>query len=208
MTCKKGLSLIEIMTALFVLSFAILSVASIFPAGLEMNRKTKIRIEALETAAGVLQNIKDLPYHDPYTSGSDFYSLLTGTGTINLDLQHFVWGSHNYPEAVLDENDEFKYGDLESSIFFRDSSGDDTRVGGGAPTEPQLPAICLEPLLPGSTPGTNPYMYSYVAGTNRCRFYRITVTVNIEDIRKGEFFYSYIQVISYRGDSLTLTPGQ
>jgi Tfp pilus assembly protein PilV len=61
---KNGMSLVEIMGAIFVLSFAILAVASIFPAGLQMNRKTKIRIQALELASGIAEEIRQLPYYD------------------------------------------------------------------------------------------------------------------------------------------------
>jgi len=198
------MSLVEIMTALFVLSFAVLSVASIFPAGLEMNRKTKIRIEALEVAGGVIQDLKDLPYYDPFAE-ADFCDLIPTNTVINLELRNSVWGAEQYPQAVLDKNGNYKYEELESPIFFRDASGEDTRIDGPAPVVPDLPAIRLEPLV---IDNTSKYMYNYGGGGLKSRLYRVIVTVNIEDTRQGEFFYSYIQVISYKGDGLTLIPGQ
>lgn len=205
---KKGMSLIEIMSALFVLSFAILSVASIFPAGLEMNRKTKIRIEALEVAGGIIQNLKDLSYSDPFAE-ADFCSLIPTNTVTNLDLKNsVVWGENEYPQAVLDKTNNYKYSDSDSRIFFRDENGQDTREHPdeilAAPIVPDLPAIRLEPLI---TDVTSRYVYNYGGGGLKSRLYRITVTVNIEDTRDGQFYYSYIQVISYKGDGLTLLPG-
>ena len=195
MRYKKGLSLIEVMAALFVLSFAMLSVASIFTSGLEMNRKTKLRIHALEVAAGVTEAIRALSYSSSHAEIDEptFLDLVEDTPS------SFPIGTWT-PKVLLNSSGSNPYLEAGSAIFFLEASGADSRIIPIAPTfGSDKAAVRIEPLAVAN----NLYLYDYDDYGERSRIYRIIVTVFLEEASKGEFHYSYIQMVSYKGDGLS-----
>jgi hypothetical protein len=210
---RKGMSLVEIMGAVFVMSFAILAVASIFPAGLQMNRKTKIRIQALEMATGVMEEIRNLPYYD--TSKTCIISLADPNGDYAAGWSSFTIG-HTYgttqwtPSIVSNSSGPNKIGvtDSTSPVFFRARDLGDTRSltlfqSGVNNANIKLPAIHITPLAPNNA---TLYKANY-GGVSKSRIHKIVVTSNIEEFVAGKARYSIIQVTTYRGDGLTMTPG-
>lgn len=213
----KGMSLVEIMGAIFVLSFAVLAVATIFPAGLQMNRKTKVRIQAIQMAAGIIEELRHLPYYDPNTT------CLLDLATINPDMNATVtdgWGGFDDAYCENGSNEKWTPNVVKNSnvhdgisrVFFRSRSKKDMRKLSTPDTlvdtlSPKLmyPAIRIAPL---GNSTTNPeLMYSYTPAVNRCRIHKIIVTANIEEFVAGTARYSTIQLITYRSDGLTMTPG-
>ncbi|MEQ8223275.1 MAG: prepilin-type N-terminal cleavage/methylation domain-containing protein [Candidatus Eremiobacterota bacterium] len=214
---KNGMSLVEIMGAIFVLSFAILAVASIFPAGLQMNRKTKIRIQALELASGIAEEIRQLPYYDYSNNPGVNNSLLdiANTGTTSTDgWDGFTtsanganqggakaWTPNILLQTVGTKNDVFSE---RSPIFFRNGSNEDTRrntpVTFTQMAPVQVPAIQIKPLIDSG--GNIRCFYTY-GGVSRCRIHKIIVTANIEESSVGRMKYSIIQVITYKSDGIT-----
>jgi len=193
---RRGMSLIEIMGAVCILSFSILAVATIFPTGLEINRKTRVRIQALEIASAIMEEIKNLPYTDVFNPG--------GMSVMKLeDWQSFETEEPKWKPRVIEENPELTSG--ESQIFFM--------TGGVNPQdEADLPHIGLDNLPPGRKVPTivvsdfSDYEDTYGVTTDTC-MKEIRVTVNIEERSKGALRYSFIQIVSYKSNALTSTPG-
>lgn len=205
---KNGMSIVEIMGAIFILSFAVLAVASIFPAGLQMNRKTKIRMQALEISAGIVEELRHLPYYDPNASRIDILKLansVTGTGwsTFNEDYV----SPQNMPDWTPTVVKNSKVLEATSQIFFRDIGGIDTRADvPGIFTDDvaesmKIPAIQISPL------STGVLQFNYNPILTSCRIHRIVVTAHIEEFVAGTWRYSFIQLVTYRSDALTTTPG-
>lgn len=214
----NGMSLVEIMGAIFILSFAVLAVASIFPAGLQMNRKTKVRIQALQVASGIIEELRHLPYYDADPNIPTLISLASE----NVDPNALVtdgWGG--FDDTYCDNGSTEKWTPrvvIESSVwrptshvFFRSRSKKDMRKGVSTPdtivdtlnAKVMIPAIRIVPLST-SVPSL---MFPYSPTINRCRIHKIIITVNIEEFVAGSIRYSYIQLITYRSDGLTMTPG-
>ncbi len=214
---KKGMSLVEIMGAIFVLSFAVLAVATIFPAGLQMNRKTKVRIQAIQMAEGIIEELRHLPYYDP-NAAADLITLASDNTNVNPTTAG--WASFTppvycnngsspdwTPQVVMNSN-VYK---PTSRIFFRNRAGKDMRTEPSTPDtlvdtlapKLMLPSIQIVPL----TTSVTTLMYPYTPMLNRCRIHKIIVTVNIEEFVAGSARYSAIQLITYRSDGLTMTPG-
>jgi len=215
---RKGMSLVEIMGAIFVLSFAILAVASIFPAGLQMNRKTKIRIQALELVTGIAEEIRQLPYYD-YSNNPDNNSLLDIANTTFSGAADGwdgftiaanganpggakAWTPNILLQNVGKKNDVFSE---RSPIFFRNRDMNDTRrntpVTFTSLAPIKVPAIQIRPIVDSSS-GLVRCFYPY-GGSNKCRIHKITVTANIEESSAGRIRYSIIQVITYKSDGIT-----
>lgn len=62
---NKGLSLLEVLITLMLLSTTLIAFAAVYPAAFKLNRKTHRSVQAAELAGAVAEELRTLPFNRP-----------------------------------------------------------------------------------------------------------------------------------------------
>lgn len=115
---ERGLSLIEILMAIMVLTAAIMAVATVYPGGYKLNETNRYANQATEIARGIMEEICALPFITPAEATSNPTGSLgrlslsgnTAAGIIGLDSwdptmsNTYNFPYHYYGEGTINNN--------------------------------------------------------------------------------------------------------
>lgn len=187
---QRGLSLLEVMVSISVLTTALVAFASIFPAAFKLNRNTQASVRAGKYASMVAEEIRALPIAGSRTS--DFYTK----------------ANSGYLEALVGlSGDIEKQASNLKSVQEIVASREAATKGDGEASSSQI--FSLDPLEGSSVgyPGiyvTGPKTYSLdlndvnQAKENSSRFWNIMVTVYWREKYQNAFIERSSTVVSAR----------
>lgn len=67
---QRGLSLLEVLITLMLLSTTLVAFAAVYPAAFKLNRKSQRSVQAAEIAGAVAEELRTLPFNRPGAGGS------------------------------------------------------------------------------------------------------------------------------------------
>lgn len=80
---QKGLSLLEVLITLMLLTTTMVAFAAVYPAAFKLNRRTSRSVQAAELAGAVSEELRTLPFNKPNANSS---------GMSGLFLEDFLAG--------------------------------------------------------------------------------------------------------------------